>query len=79
MYNNVFKVFPSPDTLSQKIVLKTRHGKRVFNNSSELLSYICINGNDIILSDELEYILNDNSLKSEVENDIKMLIKSLKQ
>lgn len=78
MYNNVFKVFPSPDTLNQKIILKTRRGKRVFNNSSELLSFICINGHDVILSDEIEYILNDNLLKSEIENDIQMIIQSLK-
>lgn len=79
MYNNVFKVFPSPENIAQKIILKTKQGKRVFNSSSEFLSYICINGNNNILLDDLEYILEDNKLKSEVECNINQIIQSLKK
>lgn len=79
MYNNVFKVFPSPDNIPQKIILKTKQGKRVFKSSSEFLSYICINGNGNILNDDLEYVLEDNKLKSEVENNINVIINTIKK
>ena len=36
MYNNVFKLFPSPDTIQKKIILKTDNDKMIFNSTAEL-------------------------------------------
>lgn len=78
MYNNVFKVFPSPDDIVKQIILKTDSEKKVFNSTSEFLSYICING-DNFFNDEIEYILKDDSLKNEVENNVLKIVNSLKK
>lgn len=78
MYNNVFKVFPSPDNIIEQIVLKTDSGKEVFKTTSEFLSYICINGENI-LGEDLEYFLKDDSLKKEVESNVLKVVNSLKK
>lgn len=78
MYNNVFKVFPSPDDIIKQIVLKTDSGEEVFKTTSEFLSYICINAENI-LSNDLEYFLKDDSLKKEVEYNILKIINNIKK
>lgn len=78
MYNNVFKVFPSPDDIIKQIVLKTDSGEEVFKTTSEFLSYICINAENI-LNNDLEYFLKDDSLKKEVEYNILKIINNIKK
>ena len=63
MYNNVFKLFPSPDTIQKKIILKTDNDKMIFNSTAEFLSYLCMTENDNVLNDDVDYILEDVNLK----------------
>lgn len=78
IYNNVFKVFPSPDNLLQKIILKTDNEEKVFKNSSELLSYLCVNEN-VLITGDIEYNLADNKLRYEVEKNINSIISNIKK
>lgn len=78
IYNNVFKVFPSPDNLLQKIILKTDNEEKVFKNSSELLSYLCVNEN-VLITGDIEYNLEDNKLRYEVEQNINSIISNMKK
>lgn len=75
MYNNVFKLFPSPDTIQKKIILKTDKDKIIFNSTAEFLSYLCMTENDNVLNDDIDYILEDVNLKKEIEKNILKIIK----
>lgn len=75
MYNNVFKLFPSPDTIQKKIILKTDNDKIIFNSTAEFLSYLCMTENDNVLNDDVDYILEDVNLKKEIEKNILKIIK----
>lgn len=75
MYNNVFKLFPSPDTIQKKIILKTDNDKMIFNSTAEFLSYLCMTENDNVLNDDIDYILEDVNLKKEIEKNILKIIK----
>ncbi len=75
MYNNVFKLFPSPDTIQKKIILKTDNDKMIFNSTAEFLSYLCMTENDNVLNDDVDYILEDVNLKKEIEKNILKIIK----
>lgn len=75
MYNNVFKLFPSPDTIQKKIILKTDNDKMIFNSTAEFLSYLCMTENDNVLNDDVDYILEDFNLKKEIEKNILKIIK----
>ena len=75
MYNNVFKLFPSPDTIQKKIILKTDNDKMIFNSTAEFLSYLCMMENDNVLNDDVDYILEDFNLKKEIEKNILKIIK----
>ena len=75
MYNNVFKLFPSPDTIQKKIILKTDNDKMIFNSTAEFLSYLCMTENDNVLNDDVDYILEDVNIKKEIEKNILKIIK----
>ena len=79
IYNDVFRVFPSPDNIPMKIILKDNKVKKTFSSSSELIAYMCLNKNISISNDNIEYILEDANLRSEVENEIHILDDKIKE
>ena len=79
IYNDVFRVFPSPDNIPMKIILKEKRGNRVFSSSNELIAYMCINKNIAITNENIEYILENAELRTEVENEIHKLDDKIKE
>lgn len=79
MYNNVFKIFPSPDALIKQINVKVHEGMKVFKSTSEFISFAYNYGYDKIMNDDIEYILKNNGLKQEIENKINILLEKINE
>lgn len=79
IYNDVFRVFPSPDTLPLRIILKDGKTNKTFSSSSELIAYMCLNKNIVITNENIEYILENAELRTEVENEIHKLDDKIKE
>lgn len=79
IYNDVFSVFPSPDSIPMKITLKTKNGNKVFNSSNEFITFLCFNKDVTITKENIEYKLEDAVLRSEVEEEIHKLDDKIKE
>lgn len=79
IYNDVFSVFPSPDSIPMKIILKTKTGSKTFNSSAEFITFLCFNKDVLITRENIEYKLEDSKLRSEVENEIHKLDDKIKE
>lgn len=79
IYNDVFSVFPSPDSIPMKIILKTRNGNKTFNSSSEFITFLCFNKDITVTRENIEYKLEDAVLRSEVEEEIHKLDDKIKE
>ena len=79
IYNDVFSVFPSPDNIPMKITLRTKAGIKTFNSSAELITFLCFNKDVTVTSENIDYNLEDASLRSEVEREIHKLDDKIKE
>lgn len=80
IYNNVFRIFPPPDTMVEKIVINQDDEKSIeFNSLTELIGYMAVNTNNDIKNEDIKFYLRNNSLKMELDKKIKKLIKQIKK
>lgn len=85
IYNNVFKLFPPPDIMIEKIILKNGSMKKEFNTFTEMLIYMtseCMKNNDSemidICDDDISYVLRNNDFKTDIDKEINEIIKKIK-
>lgn len=66
LYNQVFSVFPPPDSLISKVTITIGNKKKDFKSPTELLTYLSLNSIDDIEYADIEFILKDDRLKNEI-------------
>lgn len=79
IYNSVFRLFLPPEQLIQKIVINLDEQEIEFKTPSELFTYMAVNSIDNIEDENINFYLKDDSLKQEIEKEVKDIFSQIKK